>query len=289
MRNAMQILSAVVAAMVAAASPVRAADPYADRIVSYVPGVDFSAGFDDPSVALGSPERMTGEQIGFPGVVSVASGPFGTDEIVSIGTGGQLTVQFDEPITNDPTHAFGVDLIVFGNSGFTWNFNENHVTTPAGLFGSERGRIEVSADNVTYFEVPGVFADALFPTQGFLDGGVFDADPGSRLSNFQLPVDPSLTLGDFDGLMLEAVRALYGGSGGGTPVDIGAAVDADGNPVDLGEIQFVRITAGVDGSPEIDAFVAVPEPATIGLLTVGLGLWVARRRRRSLSRAERSV
>ena len=51
-----------------------------------------SAGYDNPAVTLGSPERMTGEVAGFPGVVSMFSGPFGTDEIFSIGTGGHLTV-----------------------------------------------------------------------------------------------------------------------------------------------------------------------------------------------------
>jgi hypothetical protein len=37
----------------------RAADPWADAVVSYIPGSNPAAGFTDPAAALGAPTRFT--------------------------------------------------------------------------------------------------------------------------------------------------------------------------------------------------------------------------------------
>ena len=258
----------------------QAANPFADRVVSYDVGVGGSAGYDNPTVTLGSPERFTGESTIYPGVVSMFSGPWGTDELFSIGTGGHLTVQFDEAVTDSPSNLFGVDLIVFGNAFFSGTYPDGTHSDPADIPFSEPAMIEVSADGTTFYEIPNVFADALFPTQGYLDAGPFDSAPGSILTDFQKPVDPSLSLSDFNGLTFAQALNLYDGSGGGTPVDIADAVNSLGQPAGLAEASYVRITTIGDATPEIDAFVAVPEPATVVLLMAGLGWTSARRRRR---------
>src|SRR5262249_3276974 len=95
-----------------------AAAPWADAVVDYAPGTTAQPGYTTPSVPLGWPERVTGEIFGFPSNVTMFNPPFGNDEIVSIGEGGHLTVHMGEPVTNDPAHLYGVDLIVFGKAAF---------------------------------------------------------------------------------------------------------------------------------------------------------------------------
>src|SRR5262245_30840586 len=77
-------------------------------------GISFVAGsgpkpdyISNPNVTLGSPERISVENTPFPpflGGVTMFAGAYGVDEIVSIGAGGSLVVQFDEPIDNDPAN-----------------------------------------------------------------------------------------------------------------------------------------------------------------------------------------
>ena len=90
---------------------------WAVEVIDFDAGTTGTPGFDNPATALGEPERFTGEGV-FPGVVSPFNPAFGTDELVSIGEGGHLTVRFDRPINNNGSHLFGVDLIIFGNGGF---------------------------------------------------------------------------------------------------------------------------------------------------------------------------
>ncbi|MCG8406329.1 MAG: PEP-CTERM sorting domain-containing protein [Phycisphaerales bacterium] len=247
--------------------------------VTYDPGTTPVAGFTDPTTALGAPERFTGEGV-FPGAVTMFNPAFGTDEIVSIGEGGHLTVSFDEPVQDDPGNLHGVDLIIFGNTGFIdSNFPNGQLGNPAGVFGSGLATVEVSADGTNFFSVDGL-ADGLFPAQGYLDVTPFQTTPGIVESDFRKPMDPSLTLSDFDGLSYAQALALYDGSGGGTPIDIGTS--------GLTSISHVRISLADDGDAEtslhaeIDAFVNVPEPASISLLLMA-GLTVASRRRRRQS------
>jgi hypothetical protein len=254
-------------------------DPWADAIVSWGPGATPAPGYGDPTTSLGSPERFTGEAFGFDSVVSMFSPPFGPEEIVSIGEGGHLTLFFDEPITDDPSHLYGVDFIVFGNTGFIdFNYPSGQIGSPAALFGLGLATIEVSADGNTFFPVPGL-ADGLFPTQAYLDSGPFDPVPGLVPTNFQRPVNPALSLNDFSGLSYAQALALYDGSGGGTPVDISST--------GLAAASYVRISLADDGDAgtelhaELDAMALVPEPTMAAPLAALLGGgWIAGRPRR---------
>ena len=258
------------------AAPLRAS-PWAEVVDSYDPGVGPAAGFTDPSTTLGSPERFTGEGV-FPGAVTMFNPPFGMDELVSIGEGGQLTVRFGSPVVDDPANLFGIDLIIFGNSGFIdGSFPNGQLATPAALFGADLATVEVSANGLDFFAVSGM-PDALFPTQGYLDVTPFQGTAGSIPTVFLKPMDPSLALSSFDGLSYAAALALYDGSGGGTPIDIAGA--------GLASISHVRISVPDDGDPttflnaEIDAFANVPEPGTLSLVLLGAVPMFRRSRRR---------
>lgn len=243
--------------------PGLAAAPYATQVISYTQGTGLTpseAAFNDPQAALGWPERFSGQGTPYPSVVSMFSPLFNADQAVALGDGGSLVLKFDQPITNDPAHPYGVDFIVFGNAGFILgDFFNLRIASPAELFGDGRGRIEVSEDGIVFHEIPNIFADQLFPTQGYLDGGPFDPIPGSIPADFRKPMNPALTLGDFSGLSYEQALALYDGSGGGLPVDIGV--------IGMNSVSFVRISHSGEGDTEIDAIVVVPEPCS-GLLAV---------------------
>lgn len=252
----------------------QAADPWADQVINYSAGANANPFYLDPSTTLGSPERFTGEGV-FPGVVSMFNPAFGEDELVSIGEGGSLTVRFDEPIVDDPGHAYGVDLIIFGNAGFIDDaFPTGQIKSPASGFGFDPMRVSVSADGVNFFSL-GDFTEGLFPAQGYLDSGPFDATPGSILTQFTKPMNPALTQSSFSGLTFSQALALYDGSGGGTPIDISSS--------GLGAIQYVRIEAIEDQSREftieIEAFATVPEPSMFALTVGGLASLAFRRKR----------
>ena len=220
-------------------------EAFANQWMEYDQGDNPAKGYTDPLTALGSPERFTGEGI-FPGVVSPFNPPFGLDEIVSIGSGGHLTVSFENPITDDPANPFGIDLPIFGNAGFIdANYHNGFI---AGLFGGDGGIVEVSANGVDWFEIESVVADGIFPTDGYLDSNPYDQDPGSVLTNFSLPVDPAITLGDLMGLNSSELKDIYAGSGGGAGIDL-----AD---VGLDSISLVRVYVPIDArlNVEIDAF-----------------------------------
>jgi hypothetical protein len=255
-RSATLVVSAL--AVLLATASTSASDPWADSVHDYIPGSNPVAGYSQPLTALGSPERFTGEGV-YPGAVTIFNPSWGFDEIVSIGAGGQLTLRFDEPVLDDPTNLYGVDLIVFGNAGFISELAAPQIVNPALLFGAGGALIEVSADGLD-FEPVNALADHVFPTQGYLDVGPFDTLQGSVLSDFLRPVNPALTLSDFDGLSYEQALALYDGSGGGAPVDIAST--------GLSSIQFVRISvpAGAQLAAEIDAIAAVPEPGSALLI-----------------------
>jgi hypothetical protein len=227
---------------------------FADTVIAYNPGTGFSAGFTNASASLGAPTATA----------TPFSPAFQNSQIVSLGAGGSLTVQLGTPVQNDPSHPFGMDFTVFGNTGFivtNGNFSGGGITSGA-MFGNNTGvtHVWVSSDNINYFELNPVLAptvDGLFPTDS--------------TGNFNLPVNPALLPGSFNGLTLAGIRALYNGSAGGSSYDISWAQDSQGNAVALSSIDYIRVEV-LSGKSEVDGFalVAAPEPSSWAFLAGGL-------------------
>ena len=249
---------------------------FASSVVSYNSGVGFQAGYTIPSSALGEPSRVTPGMYGGP--VDPFNAAYLSSQVVSLGTGGSLTVRFATPILNNPANAFGRDFNIFGNAGFVitneYDFNVyDWVSTPAtdgSLYGADAisARISVSSDGVNFYTLNPALAplvDALFPTDG--------------IGNFGLSVNPSLNGASFAGKTLADIRSLYNGSGGGASYDISWAQDGFGQSVSLLSIEFVRVEV-LAGNAEIDGLVAVPEPTSLSLAMIGATALVFARRKK---------
>jgi len=246
----------LVLASVFLASTFSARAQFADTVVAYEPGAGVSVDFSDPASALGEPSRVTPGAFGGP--VTPFNPPYLGTQLVSIGAGGSLTLQFAKPIHDHPRNRFGVDFIVFGNCGFiiTNEFSLetfDWVGTPAtdgSLFGANDGstRVSVSADGVNFYVLDPVLA----PT---VDGSL----PTDGTGDFTIPADPTLTTADFTGLTEEQIRALYHGSAGGVGFDIATAQDSRGNPVHLQFVTQVWIEV-LGGKSEVDGVAAVFNP-----------------------------
>jgi hypothetical protein len=242
---------------------------FADAVVDYSSGnlPAAAAGFTNATAALGEPSRVTPGAFGGP--VDPFNAPYLKSQVVSLGTNGSLTVQMSQPVANDPAHPYGLDFIVFGNAGF--NISNGDYSgggiTDGSLYGARTGssQVYVSADNVTYYALNSALApmvDGLFPNDGSGD--------------FSVPVIPALTGGDFADKGMTDIRRLYRGSGGGAGFDLAWAEDAQGRPVALDNVQFIKVVS-LAGHLEIDGFslvAAVPEPAAAALVLLGAGMAV---------------
>lgn len=263
-------LSVACAAVAGTTRSSLAVDPFADRVVEYVAGAGANPIYQNPTVALGSPERITGETFSFPSLVTPFNPAFGNDEIVDIAPGGFLTVAFNEPVQDDAANPFGIDLLIFGNSFFVdASYPDGRAT---GIFsGANEVRVQVSQNGSFWVTVPGVQADNLFPTLGYsnvTNPYAETIDASSTASDFTKPVDPNFN--PF-GLTYTQLLAGYAGSGGGAGVDISSTGFA--------WISYVRIDAGSDAL-QIDALSDVsPIPSPAGLTILALPLLVVRRRR----------
>lgn len=244
--------------------PARGSENFAGHVVSYSAGTNADPTYADPAAALGSPTRYTGVQFGFAGAVTPFNPPFDPGDIVSIGRGGSLVVSFDHAITNDASHRFGIDFLVFGNAFFIDN------SYPSGIVGGTFGRIgdiAVSSDGQNWTNVTAAAMGPLFPTLGYSDlTDPYSTSPGAVNSDFSLAVDPSFNpLGH----TFAEVVAAYAGSGGGQGIDIGA--------LGLSSVSYIRVTNS--GAPiSIDAFSAVPAPASVLCLVIPV---LSTRRRRA--------
>jgi hypothetical protein len=272
------VLKHVILVALASASAGAGLSPFAVEVVGYAAGSNATAGYTDATAALGSAERFTGEGV-FPSGVTPFNPAFGTDELVSVGAGGQLSLRFERAITNSVSNAFGVDFIVFGNAGFvdqSW-FDADPSNDGTGVLGSSptlfggggTAEVWVSADNQSW-SLATITSLDLFPTLGYQDYGVTTPGaPGTVETDFTRAMDPSVSLASLAGMDFEDLRALYGSSGGGIGIDISGT--------GLSSASYVRFVNAGGAAFEIDAVAVVPAPGV--LLTAGLGLAALRRRR----------
>ncbi|HZR16742.1 MAG TPA: hypothetical protein VFE51_05390 [Verrucomicrobiae bacterium] len=213
---------------------------FADAVVDYNPGTGFAAGFTNAASALGAPT----------GTASPFSPPFRTNQIVSLGAGGSLTLHLADPAVHSPASPYGIDFEIFGNSFFiitNGNISGGGITDGNVFSNGAPTRVEVSADGVTWFTLNPAQAPTigdLFPTDG-------SGDP-------EWPVDPGLTNFDFAGLGLAGIRSLYQGSGGGAGFNLDWAQDTNGDYVNLPIARFIRLNV-LSGKTQVDA-VATTRP-----------------------------
>ncbi len=269
----------ITSSAIAVTASVALANPFATSVISYDAGTNAAAGYTNASTALGSAERFTGEGI-FPGGVTPFNPAWGTDELVSIGSGGQLTLGFDTAITNSASNAYGIDFIVYSNAGFldtSWtdadpdNDGTGVVGSNPFIFGAGgAATIQVSNDGTNWITATTTVLD-LFPTLGYSDYSVpTPGSIGTIETDFTQAMDPSLMLSDFANLSFEEIIALYNGSGGGIGIDIAST--------GLESASFVRFLNESGEAFEIDAVAVVPTPGTLMLLSLG-SLAASRRRR----------
>jgi hypothetical protein len=243
--------------------PVAAHSQFATGVSSYTQGTGPDPSYNDPTVALGAPSQITPGPFGGP--VDPFGPPYLSSQIVGLGAGGSLTLHFDMPILNDPSHPYGLDFIIFGHSGFNitnGDYSGGGITD--GSFftgGTSTSHISVSADGTNFYVLNPSLApqiDGLFPTDG-------SRDPLKA-------VNPALTQSAFAGKDLTGIRSLYAGSAGGMAFDLSMAQDGLGNPVSIPVANYVRISVLSD-SAYIDAVSVVPEPGSCVLLLLGISGW----------------
>jgi hypothetical protein len=238
----LRLLFALASAGMALVSASRGS-PFAAAVVNYNPGLGYAPGYTNTSAVLGQPS--TADSYG--DAVDPFDPPWQTNQILSIGAGGWVTVAFDRPVVHNPNG--NRDLIIFGNSFFDvtnglatnvpWS-TDGEVTNDAG-----QSLVSVSRDGVTFYALN----PALAPTVNYLY-------PSDGSGDFRWPVNPALAPADFAGLALPQIRLLYNGAAGGASYDIAWAQDTNGNPVSLPDIRYVRVDV-VTNRVQLAGFAAV--------------------------------
>src|SRR5262249_19418512 len=215
---------------------------FADAVVAYDPGTGFASGFTNASSALGAPSRAA----------NPFNPPYHTDDIVSIGAKGFLSLHMGSPIVHSEASQYGSDFQIFGNSFFVitnGNYSGGGITDGSVYGIGASTSIKVSADGVSWYTLNPALAPnlgGLFPTDGA-------GDP-------ELPANPALMGRDFAALGLSGIRSLYGGSAGGTGFNLAWAQDTNGNYVSLPIVRFIRVNV-LSGRVQVDA-VSTTRPST---------------------------
>lgn len=200
--------------------------------------------------------------------------------VTTINPGESITVKFDHPVVDFPSNPYGQDLIVFGNAFFQYssqqrisdaaNLNSTLLGNPA-QYASGGVVVSVSQDGIVWhrFEY-GPWGDDLFPTQAY-GWDRANACWTDEEMDFTKPVDPNLSLWEFNGLTVADAIDLYDGSGGGTSFDLKDLPDYDVLIADPNTgwrwIQYVRLEGGEGMFAEGGQVDAVSDVAVCGDLT----------------------
>ncbi len=277
--------SAAVSLALASAS---LAASFAQQVVSYTPGSGVGV-YTNPSVALGAPDGVTGENAAAsPAFGGAVMGPFNSayqnDEIVRVGEGGSITLRLERYINIGAGAEFG---LIENVSFFDPAYPSGTTTDPAAVFGNDNALVEVSQDGVNFVGLSGGAASNVnfnIPALYYLNAGAFDetAPTSPVLADFGKPFTGGLSA--FNGKASFAdVLAVFDGSAGGTWVDASAS--------GLTSIGYIRLSVLDDNDPstinnlEVDSLLTnsaqlgglVPEPTMLSGL---LAMFAVRRSRR---------
>jgi hypothetical protein len=190
---------------------------------------------------------------------------------------GYVIIAFDHDVVDDPDNPFGVDFIVFGNSGCTKSTGTGMTAlddpatcrlTAAGF--PEESIVEVAQNP----NGPWYGSDRWGTSDGFAPtlGHVYDpANADTNLYSGNLwwgaptdptyPVDPRVSFSDCAGLTLAELCQRYNGSAGGTGYDL-ADTDIPSDAAHGGRkwFRYVKISCGYSEEPNEEGDYGFAEP-----------------------------
>jgi hypothetical protein len=210
------------------------ANDFAVEVVNYIEGD--GVGYDvislefynQPETALGRATLVTTGDLdigpGVPMEVVPVYPAWRAFEIVTIGDGGELVLRFGHRVSDDENNPYGIDFIVFGNArwriagGGSWGpGSDPEAVTVGSTFYKERGIVSVSQDGVNWYSFSnGLYADDFAATASYQWDDVNDV--WSEELDPTRPVDPNLSIADFDGNSVAEIINIYDGSAGGDGV-----------------------------------------------------------------------
>jgi len=217
--------------------------------------------YTDPAAILGPPTLtfVDSEDGGGTNRSSIVDPPYnvapnGSDVIVAITNGGEITVRMGRKVYHNPNNPYGVDLIVFANSffspptatGIISDSTDLDEITLAGGTNGHSATISVSPDGTNWYAFDNT--PHLYPQNAYR----WDS-PNHSWTEEQLnptkPLNPSIYTTDLEGQTAAAVLDQFDGSAGGT----GYNLQSSGFPW----IQYVRVEPAPNSYTVIDAIAAV--------------------------------
>ncbi|HEX3627731.1 MAG TPA: hypothetical protein VH280_20165 [Verrucomicrobiae bacterium] len=232
-------------------------------------GVDLTAPYNDPTAILGAPtlqfiDSFAGNVTNRVSIINPAFNvtPSGSNTIVKIDNGGQITVQMGRKIYADPRHPYGVDLIVYGNTCFDGlstgtgpvsdNTDLSAVTFASSAKLGHAAVVSVSQDGITWFTFTNV--QTVFPDQAYRWNDT-NASWTSEEMNPNKPLNPYLYTNNLAGQTVASALDQFAGAAGGNGYSL--------QKLGLPWIQYVRIQPAPGAYSVIDA-VAAADPAVTG-------------------------
>jgi len=239
------------------------------QVISYNSGTNrfqFNA-YTNPQVALGMPQTNPGDGV----VTTPFNNPFSKNDVVSVGLGGELTLQLSNEVLPTPG---APEIGVFTFQQFLQTSSGGTNSGPTLFYPSILAHVDVSEDGVNWVSLNGGE-----PIAFNIPATAYQNSPPTEPSNYFEPFTGGLS-SLANQTTLADTLAAYDGSAGGTWLDISGT--------ELSDVDFIRFSV-----PSTDTFgfqldavtvstaatgAAVPEPATLAMLIFSTGFFLRRRR-----------
>jgi hypothetical protein len=307
-RSSRALTAATLAALPAASAAAASNASFATAVTDYTMGNVFIAApnttYNQTAAAVGAPNPIVGSGA-FAGNLSPFNSHYETSDLVAIGRGGSITLQFGSavPVISGPelnvvTNVYLVDAGDF-MAGTSGTASSPARTSAFDEYGAERtALVEVATTPGDWRTVGRVKFDK--PANAYASAtGPYDFPPtGAVEADFGKPFTGSVA--DFSGKNFGDILTLLDGSAGGTWIDVPANLG-------LSSFQYVRFSDTLWQTPDgttfeqrtsgynpayvkpadlfIDAVAAVPEPAGAAVVAVAALAGLCRRRVRGNARA----
>lgn len=247
---------------------------FAIQIISTT-NVDSAAPYNDPTAVLGPPalqfyDPAGGDATNRVSVIDPAYNvtPSGSKILAVIENGGEITVQMGHKIYADPSHPYGVDFVIYGNTFFdALSTGVGHVSDATDLSAvtfNSSGKsghpalVSVSQDGTNWFTFSNV--QTVFPDEAYRWDDT-NASWTEEEMNPGKPLNPYLYTNNFAGQTVAGLLDQFVGASGGSGYSL--------SQVGLPWAQYIRVqTAPSAGEAVIDAIAAVDPVVTGDALSI---------------------